>query len=57
MRVIMPAIIDQAGRNFNVDETDGVNRRHTDPYVANGLVIRWRVRKWTTVVGEGASKP
>jgi uncharacterized protein len=26
-----------------------------DPYVANGLVTRWRVRKWTTVVGEGAS--
>jgi hypothetical protein len=29
MRVIMPAIIDQAGRQFNVDEADGVNRRHT----------------------------
>ena len=23
MRVIMPAIIDQAGRKFNVDEADG----------------------------------
>jgi len=22
-----------------------------DPYVANGLVTRWRVRAWTTVVG------
>ena len=22
-----------------------------DPYVTNGLVTRWRVRKWTTVVG------
>ena len=22
-----------------------------DPYVANGLVTSWRVRKWTTVVG------
>jgi hypothetical protein len=29
MRVIMPAIIDQAGRQFNVDEADGVSRRHT----------------------------
>jgi hypothetical protein len=29
MRVIMPAIIDQAGRQFNADEADGVNRRHT----------------------------
>jgi len=25
-----------------------------DPYVRNGLVTRWRVRPWTTVVGEGA---
>lgn len=22
-----------------------------DPYVTNGLVTRWRVRKWATVVG------
>ncbi len=22
-----------------------------DPYVANGLVSRWRVRPWTTVIG------
>ena len=28
-----------------------------DPYVKNGLVSRWRVRKWTTVVGEDASTP
>jgi hypothetical protein len=28
-----------------------------DPYVTNGLVTRWRVREWTTVVGEGASLP
>jgi hypothetical protein len=28
MRVIMPAIIDQAGRPFNVDEADGISRRH-----------------------------
>ena len=25
-----------------------------DPYVANGLVKRWYVREWTTVVGAGA---
>jgi len=24
-----------------------------DPYVKNGLVKAWRVRKWTTVIGEG----
>ncbi|RZF25263.1 hypothetical protein EVC45_34260 [Paraburkholderia sp. UYCP14C] len=28
-----------------------------DPYVLSGLVTRWRVREWTTVVGEQASKP
>jgi len=28
-----------------------------DPYVTNGLVTAWRVRAWTTVVGEGASTP
>lgn len=28
-----------------------------DPYVRNGLVTRWYVRAWNTVVGEGASNP
>jgi uncharacterized protein YciI len=28
-----------------------------DPYVTNGLVTRWRVRKWSTVIGEGATPP
>ena len=28
-----------------------------DPYVKQGLVTRWRVRPWTTVVGPGASVP
>ncbi len=28
-----------------------------DPYVTNGLVTRWRVRAWTTVVGDGAAVP
>ncbi len=28
-----------------------------DPYVRNGLVARWRVRPWRTVVGETASEP
>ena len=26
----------------------------SDPYVLNGVVSRWRVREWTTVVGPGA---
>ena len=28
-----------------------------DPYVRNGLVKEWRVREWTTVIGEGAATP
>jgi len=28
-----------------------------DPYVSHGLVERWRVRPWTTVVGDLASTP
>jgi len=28
-----------------------------DPYVKNGLVTGWRIRRWTTVVGDGASPP
>ncbi|WP_041863027.1 YciI-like protein [Bordetella petrii] len=28
-----------------------------DPYVQAGLVKQWRVRRWTTVVGEQAAHP
>ncbi len=28
-----------------------------DPYAKNGLVKAWRVRKWNTVVGDGAAPP
>jgi uncharacterized protein YciI len=28
-----------------------------DPYVREGLVTRWRVRPWTTVVGSDAATP
>jgi len=28
-----------------------------DPYVKSGLVTRWFVRPWTTVVGDAASNP
>ena len=30
---------------------------HADPYVRHGLVQQWRVRKWTTVIGEMAATP
>lgn len=38
---------DQAARAF----------AETDPYVKAGLVRRWSVRRWTTVVGETAVTP
>jgi uncharacterized protein YciI len=28
-----------------------------DPYVLNGLVIRWRIREWTVVAGSAACSP
>jgi len=28
-----------------------------DPYVQNGLVERWYVREWNTVVGRDAARP
>ncbi len=28
-----------------------------DPYVTNGLVTKWHVREWTTVVGKDAEVP
>ena len=28
-----------------------------DPYVAQGLVERWTVRRWNTVVGDSAANP
>ncbi|TKC90323.1 hypothetical protein FAZ69_09305 [Trinickia terrae] len=28
-----------------------------DPYVRNGLVTNWKIRPWTTVVGEHAATP
>ena len=38
---------DQAARAF----------AEIDPYVKAGLVLRWSVRPWTTVVGETAATP
>jgi hypothetical protein len=29
----------------------------TDPYVVNGLIKQWKVREWTTVVGDLAANP
>ncbi len=29
----------------------------SDPYVATGLVTKWRVREWNVVVGKGITPP
>lgn len=43
---------------FRGETADAANRfAAADPYVQQGLVTRWRVRPWTTVVGPGAEMP
>ncbi len=40
---------------FVGDSPDAAMRfAESDPYVVNGLVVAWRVREWTTVVGRDA---
>jgi hypothetical protein len=43
---------------FESDSADAAVRfAESDPYVRNGLVTRWRVRPWTTVIGAAAATP
>lgn len=43
---------------FSGDSPEVAGRfAEADPYVRNGLVVRWRVRPWTTVVGALAASP
>jgi len=50
--------IDAAVFLFQGDSAEGAERFvAADPYVGAGLVIAWRVRRWETVVGEGAANP
>lgn len=43
---------------FQGDTPEAAERfAQSDPYVANGLILRWRVRPWTTVVGALATNP
>ena len=43
---------------FKGDSPDVAERfASNDPYVVNGLVTKWHVRPWTTVVGELAAMP
>lgn len=41
------------GESAAVAETFAKN----DPYVHGGIVVRWRVRSWETVVGRDAERP
>jgi uncharacterized protein len=43
---------------FQGDSPDAAEAfARNDPYVKNGLVKEWRVRRWTTVVGDAADTP
>ena len=49
---------DRALLLFEGDSPDAAKRfANADPYVKNGLVTRWEVRPWTTVVGSMATNP
>lgn len=48
--------VDQAMLLFTGDSASAAEAfAKVDPYVTNGLVIKWRVRPWTTVVGRDAA--
>jgi hypothetical protein len=50
--------IDGAVVLFKGDSPEVAERfAKADPYVTNGIVKRWHVRKWTTAVGEYATTP
>jgi hypothetical protein len=50
--------VDGAVLLFRGSSPDVVNAfAAADPYVTNGLVTRWRVREWTTVIGPDAANP
>jgi uncharacterized protein YciI len=43
---------------FKGDTAEAAERfAKADPYVTSGIVKRWHVREWTTVVGEIAANP
>ena len=43
---------------FQTDSPDSVEAfAKEDPYVTDGVVSRWQVQKWDTVLGPGAAHP
>jgi uncharacterized protein YciI len=59
--VLGGALTDPTDRSillFEGDSPEAAKRfANADPYVRNGLVKRWEVRQWTTVVGQLAAAP
>jgi len=50
--------VDQAILVFSGDIADKVEAfAKADPYVTQGLVKAWKVRKWNTVIGQGSTPP
>jgi uncharacterized protein len=50
--------VDGAVLFFSTDSKAAVERfAAADPYVTGGLVTKWTVREWTTVLGDGAAHP
>ncbi len=49
---------DQAYLLFEGDSSEAAEKfANADPYVKNGLIIKWEVRPWMTVVGDMAASP
>jgi hypothetical protein len=54
----MGSLVDGALLLFKGDSPEVAEKfAHADPYVTNGLVKRWYVREWITVVGKDAATP
>jgi uncharacterized protein YciI len=50
--------VDGAVLFFSVPSKDVVEAfAKADPYVTGGLVTKWQVREWTTVIGKDAAHP
>jgi uncharacterized protein YciI len=50
--------VDGAVLVFRVESASAVEAFvAADPYVRNGLVIRWRIREWTAVAGSACASP
>jgi uncharacterized protein len=50
--------VDRAMLLFHIDSPQAAEDfARNDPYVINGLVTHWQVRRWNTVVGTRAANP